>query len=309
MGFNGGGIEMKIGFVGLGRMGHNVVLNLLDRKHSVVVYNRHAAKVRKMVKRGAKGAYSLEELVRKLPRPRTIILMITAGRPVDVVLGDLLPLLDRGDTVIEGGNSWYEDDFRRSRLCSRRGVNFLDMGTSGGLMGARHGASLMIGGDRRVFRKHERLFRDVAAKGGYGYMGPTGAGHFVKMVHNGIEYALEQSYAEGFELLKKSRYKLDLAKISDVWNHGSIIRSFLAEKAFDAFRKDPELKKFRGIIGGGETGGWTMKVARRHGVEMETLRHAIKKRKQSYKKQSFATKVVSAMRWEFGGHVEPGPKR
>jgi len=296
---------MKLGFIGLGRMGHNVVLNLLDKKHRVVVFNRHPDKVRKIVRNGAIGAYSVEELVDKLPSPRVIILMITAGKPVDMVLKQLLPLLARGDTIVEGGNSWYEDDLRRSKLCSRKGVNFLDMGTSGGLKGARYGASLMIGGDKKIFRRYEKVFRDIATKNGYGYMGPSGAGHFVKMVHNGIEYALEEAYGEGYELMEKSPYRYDYEKVSKVWSNGSIIRSFLLEKAMEAFKKDPKLKKFRGIIGGGETGGWTMKVANREKVEMETLNHAIKKRKQSYKKQSFATKVVSAMRWQFGGHIEP----
>ena len=300
---------MKMGFIGLGRMGSNVVLNLIDKKHEVVVYNRHPDKVRKMARRGAVGAYSLDELVQKLPRPRLVMLMITAGKPVDLVLEKLLALLDRGDTIVEAGNSWYEDDFRRSKLCGRHAVNLIDMGTSGGLMGARHGASLTIGGSRMIFKRYERVFRDIAAKDGYAYVGPAGAGHFVKMVHNGIEYALEEAYAEGFELLKRSRYKLDLAKVASVWNHGSIIRSFLVEKAFDAFRKDRDLRKFKGIIGGGETGRWTIKVAARQKTEMETLKHAINKREQSYKKQSFATKVVSAMRWEFGGHVEPRKKR
>ena len=304
MDFSRGGVKLKLGFIGLGRMGHNVVLNLIDKKHKVVVFNRHPDKVKKIAKQGAIGAYSLEELVQKLPKPRVVVLMITAGKPVDAVMKGLLPLLDKGDTIVEGGNSWYEDDLRRSKLCKKKGINFVDMGTSGGLMGARYGASLMIGGDKKIFKQYEKMFKDIATKNGYGYMGPTGSGHFVKMVHNGIEYAIEEAYGEGYELLDKSRYKYDYEKVSTVWNNGSIIRSFLVEKALDAFKKDPKLRKFKGVIGGGETGQWTLNQAKKEKVEMETLKHAVKKRKQSYKKQSFATKVISAMRWEFGGHLE-----
>ncbi len=300
---------MKLGFIGLGRMGHNVVLNLLEKKHGVVAYNRSADKVDEVAKLGAIGAYSIGELARKLPRPRTIIIMVTAGKPVDDVISQLLPLLSKDDVVIEAGNSFFGDSVRRYKLCKARGVDFIDMGTSGGLAGARHGASLMIGGNEPVFRRLESLFRDIAAKDGYAYVGKAGAGHFVKMVHNGIEYSLEEAYGEGFEVLKKSPYKLDFEKIARVWSHGSIVRSFLLEQALSAFKKDPELKKFRGVIGGGETGMWTLNVANREKVEMETLRHSLKKREQSLKKQSFSTKVVSAMRWEFGAHEEPKQKR
>jgi len=302
--FTRGDAKMKLGFIGLGRMGHNVVLNLIDKKHKVVVFNRHTNKVKKIAKQGAIGAYSLEELVKKLPAPRVVVLMITAGKPVDYVIKDLLPLLSKKDTIIEAGNSWFEDSIRRNKLCKKRGINFLDMGTSGGLMGARYGASLMIGGDKAVFKRLEPLFKAIATKHGYAYMGKAGAGHFVKMVHNGIEYAIEEAYAEGFEVLDKSKYSYDYEKVSKVWSHGSIIRSFLSETIQEAFRKDPKLKKFTGKIGGGETGAWTLKVANREKAEMETLKHALKKREQSRKKQSFSTKVVSAMRAEFGSHKE-----
>ncbi len=300
---------MRLGFIGLGRMGHNVVLNLMEKGHDVVAYNRSPDKVKEVARLGAIGAYSVDEFVSKLPKPRTIIVMVTAGSPVDEVLSQLLPLLSKNDVVIEAGNSYFKDSIRRSKLCKKKGMHFLDMGTSGGLMGARHGASLMIGGDKGVFRRLESLFRDIAAKNGYAYMGPSGAGHFVKMVHNGIEYSIEEAYGEGFEVLEKSPYKLDFAKIARVWNHGSIVRSFLLEQALNAFRKDAKLKRFRGIVGGGETGRWTLNTANREKVEMETLRHAIEKREESYRKQSFSTKVVSAMRWEFGAHEEPKKKK
>ncbi len=300
---------MRLGFIGLGKMGHNVVLNLMEKGNEVIAYNRSPDKTMAVVRNGATGAYSVHELVGKLPKPRTIIIMVTAGNPVDEVLSQLLNLLSKGDVVIEAGNSYFEDSIRRCGLCKKKGVHFLDVGTSGGLEGARHGASLMVGGDFSAFRRLERLFSDIAVKGGYAYMGPSGAGHFVKMVHNGIEYAIEEAYGEGFEVLQKSVYKLEFAKIASVWNHGSVVRSFLLEKALIAFVKDPKLKKFRGIIGGGETGRWTLNAAIREGVEMETLRHSLEKREESYRKQSFSTKVVSAMRWEFGAHEEPKKKR
>lgn len=297
---------MKLGFIGLGRMGHNMVLNLLEKKHQVVAYNRTTSKIKPIVRKGAIGAYSLEEVVEKLPKgKRIIVLMVSAGPAVDTVMKTILPLMNKGDTIIEAGNSWFEDSRRRYLLCKKRGINFLDMGTSGGLDGARHGASLMIGGDNAVFKKHEKLFKDIATKDGYGYMGPAGAGHFVKMVHNGIEYALEQSYAEGYEVLKKSPYKLDFEQISKVWSHGSIIRSFLTEISVDYFKKDPQLKGFSGKIGGGQTGGWTLKQAKKEKVDFGSLEYALKKRVESQKKQTFASKVVSAMRFEFGGHEEP----
>jgi len=304
MGFVRGG-KMKIGFIGLGRMGKNMVLNLISNKHDVVVYNRHQDKVRKMVRLGAIGAYSEAELVEKLPKQKIVILMITAGKPVDIVLAKLLPLLSKGDIIVEAGNSYFEDSIRRYRLSKRRGIHFLDMGTSGGLVGARYGASLTIGGDERIFKKLEKVFRDLATENGYAYMGPSGAGHFVKMVHNGIEYALLEAYSEGFEVLDKSKYKLDYEKVAEVWSHGSVIRSWLTELAQDAFKKDPKLKNFKGAIGGGETGTWTLKVAKKERVEVGALVHALKKRKHSIKKQSFSTKVVAALRNEFGGHVEP----
>ncbi len=300
---------MRVGFIGLGRMGHNVVLNLMEKGNEVVAYNRSPDKVKDVVKFGAIGARSVAELVSRLPKPRAIIIMVTAGRPIDEVLSQLLPLLSKNDVIVEAGNSYFEDSIRRNKLCKKKGIHFLDMGTSGGLMGARHGASLMIGGDKAVFRRLKKLFADIAAKDGYAYMGPSGAGHFVKMVHNGIEYSIEEAYGEGFEVLQKSPYKLDFAKIAGVWNHGSIVRSFLLEQALSAFRKDAKLKKFRGIVGGGETGMWALNTAKSEKVEMKTLKRAIEKREQSHSKQSFSTKVVSAMRWEFGGHEEPKKKK
>ncbi len=303
---------MRIGFYGLGRMGHNIVLHLLDEKHerhekrsrhSVVAYNRHSDKTRKIARRGAVPSYSVEEFVKKLPRPRKIWLMVPAGRPVDAVIRQLLPHMNRGDIIIDGGNSFYRDSVRRHAALKKRGISFLDCGTSGGLEGARHGACLTIGGDRTVFKRCEALFRAVAAKGGYAYVGPAGAGHFVKMVHNGMEYAMLQATGEGFELLRRGPYRnLDLRKMADVWSHGSVIRSWLMELAADAFRKDPKLSRIRGRVGGGQTGAWSVKTAKKYRVAVPSVELALRIRKKSRKKDTFSSRVIAALRQEFGGH-------
>jgi len=201
-------MKKVIGLIGLGKMGENMVLNLLDKKYKVVVYNRSSGPTKKLARKGATGSYSYEEFVKKLGKQKVIILMVTAGKPVDAVISDLVPLLDKGDIIIDGGNSYYEDSIKLCKDLKKKGINFLDMGTSGGLTGAREGASIMVGGDKKIFSKIEQLFRDLSVKDGYGYMGDSGAGHFVKIVHNGIEYALLEAYGEGFEILEKSKYKL-----------------------------------------------------------------------------------------------------
>ena len=296
---------MKIGFIGLGRMGRNMVLSLMLKRYEVVVYNRSVEKVNRLAGRGAIPAYSLKELAGQLPAKKVVFIMVTAGQAVDSIMDKLLPLLSVGDVVIDAGNSHFEDSIRRSKKCKKKDVNFLDMGTSGGLEGARYGASLTIGGDFKTFKSLERVFRDLAVRNGYAHLGPSGAGHFAKMVHNGIEYALLEAYGEGFELLEKSKYKFDYAKISRVWSRGSVIRSWLTELAHDVFRRDPTLKDFKGVIGGGQTGQWTVRFARKQKIDVGAIAHALRKRKLSLKKRSFGTKVVAALRNEFGAHTEP----
>lgn len=294
---------MKIGFIGLGRMGFNIVLNLHDKKVPVVAYNRNREPVDKIKKYDVEVAYSIEELVDKLPKQKIIWLMVTAGKPVDAVIGELIPYLNANDVIIDGGNSFYKDSVRRYKKLKNKKINFFDIGTSGGLKGARHGACLTIGGDKTAFRKIEWLCRAVSAKNGYAYVGGSGAGHFVKMVHNGIEYALLQAYGDGYELLFKGPYKnLDLRKISETWQNGSVIRSWLFELAVDAFKKDPKLSKIKGVIGGGETGQWAIDTAKEHKVPFESVKLALKLRKKSRKKPCFSGKVVAALRNEFGGH-------
>lgn len=297
---------MKIGFIGLGNMGYRMVENLLDKKYNVVVYNRSLGPVKNIAKKGAIPSYSVDSFVKNLSKPRIIILMITAGKPVDEVLNKLVPFLSKGDILIDGGNSYYEDSIKRFQKLKKHGIHFLDMGVSGGLNGARNGASLMIGGSKKIFNKIEPLFKDLAVKNGYGYLGNSGAGHFVKTVHNGIEYAVLESYAEGYDVLDKSKYNLDLKKISKIWSNGSVIRSWITELAEQIFLKyKNKLKPLKGVIGGGETGKWALKIAKKQKCDVHILKHAIKSRKKSYKTQTFATKFISAIRKEFGGHEEP----
>ncbi|MBI2107866.1 decarboxylating 6-phosphogluconate dehydrogenase [Candidatus Woesearchaeota archaeon] len=293
---------MKIGFIGLGRMGINLVYNLKDKGIDVIAYNRSPEPLDEVRKNGVKTAGSIRELVQALPNPRVIWVMVTAGKPVDLIIEELLRFVEKGDIIIDGGNSFYKDSVRRYKELSKKGINFLDCGTSGGLKGARYGACLTIGGDEKTFKKIEELFRKAATKDGYAYMGPPGAGHFVKVIHNGIEYALLQAYGEGFEILKKGPYKIDMEKTARVWSNGSIIRSYLTELSIEAFRKDPNLSRIEGIVGGGETGTWAVETSKELGVDAEILKTALELRIRTRTDPTFAGKVVAALRNEFGGH-------
>lgn len=295
-------VEIKIGFIGLGRMGMNMAYNLKDKGIDVIAYNRSPEPLEEVKRNGVKGANSIRELVGLLPKPRVILIMVTAGKPVDLVIEELLKHVQKDDIIVDCGNSFYKDSTRRSRELAEKGVHYLDCGTSGGLAGARYGACLTIGGDEKIFRKLEGMFKKIAAKGGYAYVGPSGAGHFVKVTHNGIEYALLQAYGEGFEILKKGPYKLDFEKIARVWSHGSIIRSYLTELAADAFKKDPNLDRIEGVVGGGETGRWTVDTAKELGAGAEIIKAALELRIKTRANPTFAGKVVAALRNEFGGH-------
>ncbi|MBS3102318.1 decarboxylating 6-phosphogluconate dehydrogenase [Candidatus Woesearchaeota archaeon] len=293
---------MKIGFIGLGRMGYNIALNLLDKKYEVVAHNRSPEPVREIARKGAIPAFTAEELCKKLPKPKIIWLMVTAGKPVDETIKKLLPCLQKDDILIDGGNSNFIDTVRRHGQLSKRGIHYLDCGTSGGLKGARYGACLTIGGNEKIFKKLEKLFKDIAAENGYLYTGPSGSGHFVKIVHNGIEYVMLEALGEGFDVLNAGPYNLNFREIADVWSHGSIIRSYLTELAVEAFKKDPKLKKIRGVVGGGETGAWVAQYAKKWNVAVPALETALKMRKLSSKKERFSGKVIAALRNEFGGH-------
>jgi 6-phosphogluconate dehydrogenase len=291
---------MKIGFIGLGRMGGNMVLNLIDHKHKVIVYNRTASVTRGFVRKGAIGSYSYDEMVGKLPKRRVVWMMVTAS-VVDKVIDDVLPLLSRGDVLIDGGNSYFKESIRRAKRVSKKGVHYLDVGTSGGIDGARHGACMMIGGNRRVFKDVEKLFRDMCVKDGYGYMGESGSGHFVKMVHNGIEYSMMSAIGEGLEAVRKfsGKFNTDMKVVGKVYSHGSIIESRLMSWA-DKGMNRPYYRKIGGKVPRGETEGEMEELIKM--AKMPVLRTAVKERKATRKKASEFGRIISVTRNEFGGH-------
>jgi 6-phosphogluconate dehydrogenase len=296
---------MQVGMIGLGRMGMNMALRLLRGRHSVVAYNRTAEKVKEIEKKGAKGAYSLEELVSALRPPRTLWMMLPAGGPVDDTIGALKGLLARGDAVIEGGNSFYLDDLRHERELRPLGIHYMDAGVSGGIWGLRKGYCLMLGGQRKVYRRLTPLLKTLAPKDGYLYCGPVGAGHFVKMVHNGIEYGMMSAYGEGFSILHSSPYAggLDYAKLSHLWNQGSVIRSWLLELAEAAFKKDRELSHIEPYVEDSGEGRWTVKQAVDAAVPAPVTAASLFQRFRSRQAESFSDRLLAALRYEFGGHA------
>ncbi len=295
---------MQIGMIGLGRMGMNMVRRLLQGRHQIVAYNRTPDKVRQIMKEGAKGAFSMEELVSLLKPPRVVWLMLPAGKIVDEHISQLRRLLKKGDIIVEGGNSFFRDDLRHAEELQPYGIHYLDVGVSGGIWGLKIGYCLMIGGERRIYRFLEPLFKTLAPKEGYLYCGQTGAGHFVKMTHNGIEYGMMSAYGEGFDLLKASPYgdKLDLSKVAHLWNQGSVVRSWLLELAERAFQKDPGLSAIRGYVEDSGEGRWTVQQAVDLAVPMPVISASLFQRFRSRKEESFSDKLLAALRWEFGGH-------
>jgi 6-phosphogluconate dehydrogenase len=297
---------MQIGYFGLGKMGFNMVLRLLEKGYDVVACNRSPEPIKEAAKAGANTAYSCSELAKSLTPPRLVWVMVPAGKAVDDVIfgeGNLISNLESGDTVIDGGNSFYKDSIRRGKELSKKGINFLDVGVSGGPGGARAGASIMVGGDKKVYKKLEPLFRDLAVGESYGHMGPQGAGHFVKMVHNGIEYGMMQAIGEGFEVMKKAPFKLELKKVTEVYSRGTVIESKLIDWLKSAYEAHGEnLEEISGSISQSGEGLWTSQVAKDLGVPIPIIEGAVKFRKDSQKKPSYTGKVVSALRNQFGGH-------
>jgi 6-phosphogluconate dehydrogenase len=296
---------MQIGMVGLGRMGMNMALRLLRGRHKVVAYNRSPEKVKELVKKGAKGAYTLEELVASLKPPRSIWIMLPAGMPVDDTITSLKGLLRKGDTIIDGGNSFYKDDVRREQILRPLGIHYMDAGVSGGIWGLKIGYCLMIGAGKKDFKRMEPIFKTLAPKEGYLYCGPAGAGHFVKMVHNGIEYGMMSAYGEGFEILNASPYSggLDFAKVSHLWNQGSVVRSWLLELAESAFKKDKDLLKIKGYVEDSGEGRWTLQQAIDTGVPSPVISAALFQRFRSRNSDPLSDRVLAALRNEFGGHA------
>jgi len=294
---------MQLGMIGLGRMGANMTLRLMRGGHDVVVYDRNPESVSASAKDGAEPALSLEELVAKLAPPRHVWMMVPAGAPVTATIEALAPILSPGDAIIDGGNSNYRDSIKRADDLRLTQLHFVDCGTSGGIWGLENGYCLMIGGEREIFERMEPIFATLAPADGYARVGASGAGHFVKMVHNGIEYALLQSYAEGFELLAASAYKLDLQGIAALWNQGSVVRSWLLELAERALEKDPDLSSIRGYVDDSGEGRWTVFEAIEHDVPATALAHSLFARFRSRQDDPFGAKLIAALRQEFGGHA------
>ena len=296
---------MQIGIAGLGRMGMNMAIRLLRGGHEVVAFNRSPDKVDEIVKEGAKGAHSLDELVQKLTPPRFVWLMLPAGKTVDDHIDLLRGVLQKGDTIIDGGNSFYKDDIRRGDALKTSGIKYLDVGVSGGIWGLKIGYCQMIGGELEVFNKLEPAIATLAPKDGYMYCGPHGAGHFVKMVHNGIEYGMMEAYGEGFSIMNASPYAtdLDFSKVAHLWNQGSVVRSWLLELAEDAFTKDPNLTKIKGYVEDSGEGRWTVMQAIESSVSAPVLAMSLFQRFRSRDEDSFSDKLIAALRNEFGGHA------
>jgi 6-phosphogluconate dehydrogenase len=295
---------MRVAMIGLGKMGGNMTARLLKRRHEVVAYDRTPDAVSRATALGARGATDLASIVTQLDAPRVIWIMVPAGAPVDETIDALVPRLSKGDVIIDGGNSRFHDTLRRGRALAERGIEFVDAGTSGGIWGKENGYCLMVGGSARAVKICEPLFTALAQEGGYAHVGPSGAGHYVKMVHNGIEYALLQGYAEGFEILHASKdFKLDLHQIAAVWNHGSVVRSWLNELAERAFARDASLSALRGYVEDSGEGRWTVQEATDLNVPAPVIALSLIMRLRSRQEDSFGAKVIAALRNEFGGHA------
>ena len=296
---------MKLAMIGLGRMGMNMARRLLQGGHEVVAYNRTPQKVNKLITEGAQGAFSLEEVIQQLPAPRVVWLMLPAGGIVDEHVDRFAEMLSPGDILIDGGNSNFKDDIRRAPALAGKGIKYMDAGVSGGIWGLKVGYCTMVGGDRDTFDYLEPVFRTLAPPNGYLFCGPAGAGHFVKMVHNGIEYGLMQAYAEGFEIMEASEYHehFDYQQIADLWNQGSVIRSWLLELLADAFGKDPRLGDIKGYVEDSGEGRWTVEQAIDTNVPAEVITLSLMRRFRSRQTDTFTDRVLAALRREFGGHA------
>jgi 6-phosphogluconate dehydrogenase len=323
---------MQLGMIGLGRMGGNIVRRLMRDGHTTVVYDRDAKAVSSLAADGSVGAGSLEEFVSKLEKPRTIWVMLPAGKITEDTIAQLAKLMESGDVIIDGGNTFWQDDVRRGKSLKELGLHYVDVGTSGGVWGLDRGYCMMIGGDKAVVDRLDPIFaslapgagdiprtqgrdgRDSRVERGYIHAGPIGAGHFVKMIHNGIEYGLMQAYAEGFDILKNAnsealpeahRFEFDLADIAEVWRRGSVIPSWLLDLTSSALARQPGLEKYSGFVEDSGEGRWTVNAAIDEAVPAEVLTAALFARFRSRKDHTFAEKILSAMREGFGGHHEP----
>ncbi|MFQ6104347.1 MAG: phosphogluconate dehydrogenase (NAD(+)-dependent, decarboxylating) [Candidatus Glassbacteria bacterium] len=323
---------MQLGMIGLGRMGANMVRRLMKGGHECVVFARDPEHVKLMVNEGAIGASSLRDLVKKLNKPRVAWLMVPAGDPTEQTVRDLGELMEPGDVIIDGGNSHYKDDVRRARFLGEKEIHYVDVGTSGGIWGIERGYCLMIGGEEGVIMHLDPIFNTLSpgpgeiartpgiektrgtAESGYLHCGKTGAGHFVKMIHNGIEYGLMQAYAEGFDILRQAaspdlpeeyRFDFNMADIAEVWRRGSVIGSWLLDLSAAALREDPGLENYTGFVQDSGEGRWTIMTALEEATPADVLSASLFARFRSRRDHTFAEKVLSAMRYKFGGHLEP----
>ena len=294
---------MKIGFIGLGKMGANMVERLLRDNHEVVAYNRSRGAIDEAVRKGAINAVSHEDLVAKLPSPKVIWLMVPSGAPVDENIAAIMDTMKKGDVIIDGGNSNWRDTQKRASEIQSKGLNYVDCGTSGGVWGLKKGYCLMYGGPKNVCDYLEPIFKTLAPENGHLYCGPNGAGHFVKMVHNGIEYGMMQAYAEGFEIMEKSPFDIDLKAVSQVWQYGSVIRSWLLELAELAFTEDPKLERLKDYVQDSGEGRWTIQSAIDFDVPAPVITLSLFARLRSRQDESFGNKVLAALRNQFGGHA------
>jgi 6-phosphogluconate dehydrogenase len=294
---------MELGIIGLGRMGANMSERLVQGGHRVVTYDHSPEAIQRSVDKGALGAHSLADFVKQLTPARVIWLMVPSGDPVDMTIEQLLPNLSQDEIIIDGGNSYYKDSIRRAEKLKQLGIHFVDVGTSGGIWGLQEGYCLMIGGEKERVDQLEPIFKTLAPENGFAYVGGSGAGHFVKMVHNGVEYGMLQAYGEGFEMLKASQFDFDLAKISHLWNQGSVVRSWLLELAENAFQKDPQLSSIKGYVEDSGEGRWAVREAVEREIPASVLTLSLFARFASRQDDSFSAKVIAALRNEFGGHA------
>ena len=295
---------MDIGITGLGRMGAGMAERWVRNGHRVVAHNRSRGPVDELAGKGAEPAYSIEELVSKLQAPRAVWIMLPAGDVTEQMIQTLIPLLSPGDTIIDGGNTNFNDDIRRANMLKQHGLNYIDQGTSGGVWGLENGFCIMVGGEPELVKRLEPAFLTLAPTDGYVHCGPVGSGHFVKMVHNGIEYGMMQAYAEGFEIMRaKKDFNLNLYNISSAWRYGSVVRSWLLDLTVDAFKEDPDLSQLKGYVEDSGEGRWTIQAAIDLNVPAPVITLSLFERFHSRQPEFFAAKVLAAMRKGFGGHA------
>ncbi|MEQ1681227.1 MAG: phosphogluconate dehydrogenase (NAD(+)-dependent, decarboxylating) [Nitrospira sp.] len=294
---------MELGFIGLGKMGMNMVTRLRGNQHRVVAYDRSSDLIKQAEGQGCIGSSSLTDLIGKLSAPRAVWIMVPSGAPTEETIQAVAALLQPGDTIVDGGNTRFHDDVRRAAELKKKGIHYVDAGTSGGVWGLKVGYCLMVGGEDAAVKRLEPVFKTLAPENGWAHVGAAGAGHYVKMVHNGIEYSMMQGYAEGFELMSKSEYKLDLARVADLWMNGSVVRSWLLELAAGALKDDQKLEKLKGYVQDSGEGRWMIADAIEKDVPVPTLTTALFTRFRSRQDESFAEKMLAALRNAFGGHA------